>query len=56
MEEKRESNAILKEGATSAIIEDLKPFTLTHGSGIVKLIKSGIEVGVKLGRIPSDEL
>eukprot|EP01084_Bolivina_argentea_P289542 497218_1 len=56
MDEKRESNAILKEGATSAIIEDLKPFTLTHGSGIVKLIKSGIEVGVKLGRVPSDEI
>eukprot|EP01084_Bolivina_argentea_P289544 497220_1 len=54
-DEKRESTRILKAGATSAIIEDIKPFTLTSGRGMFKLIKSSIEVGVKLGRVPNDE-
>ena len=49
-----ESKALLKDGAVQCIISDFRPFVITEGVGIRKLLKNAITVGVKLGKIPND--
>eukprot|EP01083_Nonionella_stella_P210618 762341_1 len=47
---------ILKEGTIPCIIEDIRPFSFSEGSGFKKVAKSLIRVGTILKAVPSDEV